>query len=59
MAQIDDLAAEADPVNLPNTSTEYPNWRRRLGMSLNELANRPAPTKVASVLREAREGRNS
>jgi 4-alpha-glucanotransferase len=59
MAQIDDLAAQADPVNLPNTSTEYPNWRRRLGISLNELVNRPAPTKVATVLREAREGRNS
>ena len=29
MAQIDDLTDEAEPVNVPATSDEHPNWRRR------------------------------
>jgi glycogen operon protein len=31
MAQLDDLEGEPEPANLPGTSDEYPNWRRRLG----------------------------
>ena len=30
VAQIEDLVGETDPVNLPGTNQEYPNWRRRL-----------------------------
>ena len=41
MVQIDDLTDEADPVNVPATSDEHPNWRRRLSMTLEELAARP------------------
>ncbi|WP_181408084.1 4-alpha-glucanotransferase [Pararhizobium mangrovi] len=36
--RIEDLAGERKPVNLPGTVAEYPNWRRRLGMSLEDLA---------------------
>ncbi len=38
MAQIDDLTDEAEPVNVPTTSDEHPNWRRRLRMTLEQLA---------------------
>lgn len=34
LVQIDDILAETEAVNLPGTSTEYPNWRRRLGIPL-------------------------
>jgi 4-alpha-glucanotransferase len=37
MTQLDDLAGEADPVNVPATDSEYPNWRRRLSVNLEEL----------------------
>jgi len=37
-AQIDDLTGEGEPVNVPTTSTEHPNWRRKLRMTLEELA---------------------
>jgi 4-alpha-glucanotransferase len=36
MAQVDDIAGEIDPVNLP-ASLEYPNWRRRLSVTLEQL----------------------
>lgn len=37
LAQLDDLTDEADPVNVPATSEEHPNWRRRMSVSLEEL----------------------
>jgi 4-alpha-glucanotransferase len=37
MLQIDDLMGEVDPVNVPGTSDEHPNWRRRLSLSLEQL----------------------
>jgi 4-alpha-glucanotransferase len=47
MVQIDDLTGEIDPVNLPTTSTEHPNWRRRLCMTLEQLADRPEFNDIA------------
>ena len=51
MAQIDDLTDEADPVNVPATSDEHPNWRRRLSMTLEELAARPRFIDIAEIFR--------
>jgi 4-alpha-glucanotransferase len=38
MPQIDDISGEIEPVNLPASSSEYPNWHRRLSLTLEELA---------------------
>jgi len=54
MAQIDDLTDEADPVNVPATSDEHPNWRRRLSMTLEELAARPRFIDIAEIFRAER-----
>jgi 4-alpha-glucanotransferase len=54
MAQIDDLTDEADPVNVPATSDEHPNWRRRLSMTLDELAARPRFVDIAQIFRTER-----
>jgi len=35
--QLDDLTDERQQANLPGSSTEFPNWRRRLNRSLEEL----------------------
>jgi len=58
MAQIDDLTDEADPVNVPATSDEHPNWRRRLSMTLEELAARPRFVDIAEIFRTERGARN-
>ncbi|MGO8781478.1 MAG: glycogen debranching protein GlgX [Rhodomicrobium sp.] len=36
--QIDDLAGEATAVNLPGTDRERPNWRRKLGWRVEDIA---------------------
>ena len=54
MAQIDDLTDEADPVNVPATSDEHPNWRRRLSMTLDELAMRPRFVDITEYFRAER-----
>jgi 4-alpha-glucanotransferase len=51
MAQIDDLTDEADPVNVPMTADEHPNWRRRLSMTLEEIAARPRFIDIAEIFR--------
>ena len=39
LAQLDDVAGEIDPVNVPATTDEqHPNWRRRLGLPLEALS---------------------
>ena len=57
MAQIDDLTDEADPVNVPATSDEHPNWRRRLSMTLEELAARSRFVDIAEIFRAERGSR--
>jgi 4-alpha-glucanotransferase len=59
MVQIDDLTDEADPVNVPATSDEHPNWRRRLSMTLEELAAQPRFIDIAKIFRSERGSRSS
>ena len=54
MAQLDDLTAELDPVNVPATSDEHPNWRRRHSLTLEQLPDAPSFQAVVAILREAR-----
>jgi len=56
MVQIDDITHETTPVNVPTTSTEHPNWRRRLSMSLEEIADHPHFHRLSRQLSEARTG---
>ncbi|WP_135470324.1 malto-oligosyltrehalose trehalohydrolase [Crenalkalicoccus roseus] len=54
MAQLDDLTDEAEMVNLPATSDEHPNWRRRHSMTLEALADRPRFNDIAAIFRAER-----
>lgn len=55
MAQMDDVTAETDPVNVPATSEEHPNWRRRLSLSLEQLTADPRLPGLARVFQTERE----
>ncbi|HEY1313880.1 MAG TPA: 4-alpha-glucanotransferase [Steroidobacteraceae bacterium] len=39
--QIEDLLGMIDPVNVPGTDKEYPNWQRKVTLDIEELAARP------------------
>jgi len=41
MLQIDDAVGEIDPVNVPGTAMQYPNWRRKLTLDIDEIATDP------------------
>jgi 4-alpha-glucanotransferase len=38
--QIEDLLGMTDPVNVPGTDREYPNWRRKVSMDIEDIAAR-------------------
>jgi 4-alpha-glucanotransferase len=52
--QLDDLACQQQQANLPGTFLEYPNWRRRLNRTLEDLAGDPMIASLAAALTQAR-----
>ncbi len=54
LVQLDDILGETEAVNLPGTSTEYPNWRRRLALDLEDPAFDAAVAGTAAILRSER-----
>lgn len=39
--QIEDLLGMTEPVNVPGTDQEYPNWQRKLISDIEDMVNRP------------------
>jgi 4-alpha-glucanotransferase len=54
MAQLDDVLGERKPVNVPGTSTQYPNWRRKLATDLEALASDERLTRLCEALSQLR-----
>ena len=54
--QAEDLAGMADPVNVPGTNDEYPNWQRRMDADLQEVFARPHVQQLFRDVRAARGG---
>jgi len=52
MLSIEDLLKSKDQQNLPGTTAEYPNWRRKLEFSLEDLRQRPEPGAYAAMLKD-------
>ncbi len=52
--QLEDWLAMEKPVNIPGTSSEYPNWRRKLSRNINEIFSDPKLHELASQMTEAR-----
>jgi 4-alpha-glucanotransferase len=54
MVQLDDLTDEREQVNLPGTTGQHPNWRRKQSLSLEDLAANPRVRALAQILNSAR-----
>jgi 4-alpha-glucanotransferase len=52
MVQIEDALLEAEQPNLPGTVDEHPNWRRRLSLSLDQIARLESIPRLAAGIRE-------
>ncbi|WP_111976397.1 4-alpha-glucanotransferase [Algibacillus agarilyticus] len=52
--QLEDWMQMDKPVNIPGTSTEYPNWRRKLTMNLSEIFSQEAIDDLTARLTQAR-----
>lgn len=61
IATLEDALDVVDQTNVPGTTWEHPNWRRRLSVTIEDLADEPRFAAFSSVLRalRARPGRRS
>ena len=53
VVQLDDLVGETEPVNIPGTDREYPNWRRKLALSIEDIFSDERWSRIAAIMREA------
>jgi 4-alpha-glucanotransferase len=53
--QLEDLLMMKQPVNVPGTFHEYPNWQRKLSHSLEQIIDDPKIKHLLGQLRQARE----
>jgi 4-alpha-glucanotransferase len=51
MAQVEDMLRVVEQTNLPGTTSEHPNWRRRLPLDVDSLLRDPEAMAVAATLR--------
>lgn len=51
LVQVDDLSGETEPINVPGTDRERPNWRRRLSVGLEDLANTPEARAILAAMK--------
>jgi 4-alpha-glucanotransferase len=54
LVSLDDLWLEEEPQNVPGTSFELPNWRRRMKRELDDELGEPLARRVLDAVIEAR-----
>jgi (1->4)-alpha-D-glucan 1-alpha-D-glucosylmutase len=52
--QLEDVLGQVEQVNLPGTTIEYPNWRRRLPLEIDRLGEDPRFDLVLEAVRRER-----
>lgn len=56
VVQLDDVLGEVEPVNVPGTYREYPNWRRKLALPIEDILADARWERLARIMREAGRG---
>jgi glycogen operon protein len=54
VVQLDDVTLEAEQINVPGTSTEHPNWRRKLRVGVEQLSDDAVLRRTAEIFNAAR-----
>jgi 4-alpha-glucanotransferase len=54
LVQLEDVVGESEQANLPGTTEEHPNWRRRLSLDLDEIIDGTRLSQVAALATEGR-----
>ncbi|HEX2237607.1 MAG TPA: malto-oligosyltrehalose synthase [Gammaproteobacteria bacterium] len=54
LVQLEDALGQREAVNIPATTDEYPNWQRKLSVSLREFDNHVLLHEVAAAVRAER-----
>ncbi len=58
LIQIEDLIGMTDPVNVPGTHTEHPNWQRKVAIDTAEIFAREDARDILDGMHRARRGEN-
>jgi glycogen operon protein len=58
LVQADDLSEETEPLNVPGTDTERPNWRRRLSVMVEEIPDLATSRAVIAAIQNTGRGKN-
>lgn len=53
--QPEDWLNMLEPVNIPGTSTEYPNWRRKLNTNINSIFDDPKINELLTLIEQKRQ----
>jgi glycogen debranching enzyme GlgX len=54
LVQADDLSGETEPLNVPGTDAERPNWRRRLSVNVEELMQAEEAKNIIAAVKAER-----
>ncbi|NJM91327.1 MAG: hypothetical protein HC861_00365 [Rhodospirillaceae bacterium] len=54
LAQLDDLAGEEAPINVPGTTTERQNWRRRQALTVEDLFSDTQARQIMEAISQSR-----
>jgi 4-alpha-glucanotransferase len=52
--QAEDLLGMVEPVNVPGTSAEYPNWRRKLSADIDEILSGDSARPIVETMQRLR-----
>lgn len=58
LIQIEDLIGMTDPVNVPGTDTEHPNWQRKVTQNTADIFTRQDVREILEGMHLARQGQN-
>ncbi len=54
LPQLEDVLEQTAQMNVPGTTAEYPNWRHKISVALEDLADDGRLQRICSILRELR-----